>query len=67
MSFAKSIEITAESPDSFERAVQMGCERATKTLTDVHNIWVKDQQVILENDKISAYRVHLKVTFTMRD
>lgn len=67
MSFAKSIELSAESPDSFEKAVVMGIERATKTLSNVRSVWVKDQEAILENDRVSRYRVHLKVTFSLND
>lgn len=67
MSFAKSIELSAESPDSFERAVVMGIERATKTLSNVHSVWVKDQEVVIENDRATRYRVHLKVTFSLND
>jgi flavin-binding protein dodecin len=34
----------------------------------VHNIksaWVKEQQVVVENGKVTMYRVDLKVTFVL--
>jgi dodecin len=67
MSVAKVTEITSESPKSFEDAVQAGITRACKTLDNVTQAWVEDQLVKVENGKISKYRVHLKVTFILKD
>jgi flavin-binding protein dodecin len=67
MSVAKVVEILASSPDSFEAAIQAGVERASKTLDDVKGAWVKDQQVVIENGKVTEYRVSLKVTFVLHD
>ena len=65
MSVAKVIEITASSPDSFQDAARVGVERACKTLKAVRSAWVKDQQVLIEDGKISEYRVVMKVTFVL--
>jgi len=67
MSVAKVIEIIAESPDSFEDAVNVGIQRALKTLTGVQGAWVKEQKVIVEGGKVTGYRVDLKVTFLLED
>jgi flavin-binding protein dodecin len=67
MSVAKVVEIMASSPDSFEAAIKTGIERASKTLDDVKGAWVKDQQVVVENGKVTEYRVALKVTFILHD
>lgn len=67
MSFAKTIEMSAESEKGFQDAVERGVERANKTLENVRSIWVKDQEVIIDRAAIAAYRVHLKVTFVMKD
>lgn len=67
MSVAKIVEILASSPDSFEAAVQAGVDRASKTLDDVKGAWVQDQQVVIENGKITEYRVALKVTFVLHE
>ena len=37
-------------------------ERASETLENVKSAWVKDQNLIVENGKVSQYRVVLKVT-----
>jgi flavin-binding protein dodecin len=65
MSVAKIIEISCESPKSFEDAVQNGITRASKTIHNIKSAWVKEQQVVIESDKVSMYRVDLKVTFVL--
>ena len=67
MSVARITEITAESDKSFEDAVNTGIARANKTLQGVKGAWVKDQKVIVQNGKITTYRVNLKVTFVLND
>ncbi len=65
MSVAKIIEISCESPKSFEDAVQDGITRASKTVHNIKSAWVKEQQVVVENGKVAMYRVDLKVTFVL--
>lgn len=65
MSVAKIIEITAESPASFEDAIRQGIDKAGKTVHNIKSAWVKEQQVIVKNSKIVAFRVDLKITFVL--
>ena len=65
MSVARVTEIIASSPKGFEDAVKVGVKRACKTLKNVKGTWVKGQKVIVENGKISEYRVNLEVTFIL--
>ena len=67
MSVARITEIIASSSRSFDDAVENGVERASKTLKNVQSAWVKDQNVMVSNGKISEYRVVLKVTFILED
>jgi flavin-binding protein dodecin len=67
MSVASITEISSTSPKSFEDAIQQGIARATKTLRHIKGAWVKEQEVSVENDRISAYKVILKVTFVLED
>lgn len=66
-SVARTTEISARSEKSFEDAVRIGIERATKTLRNVEAAWVKEQEVKIENDQIAAYQVIMKVTFELDD
>lgn len=65
MSVAKIIEISADSPKSFEDAIQNGIARAAKTVHGITSAWVKEQHVLVENSKVAVYRVDLKVTFVL--
>jgi flavin-binding protein dodecin len=64
-SVAKVIEITAESSESFEDAIQHGITKATETVHEIRSAWVESQQVKVEHGKVVAYRVDLKVTFIL--
>jgi flavin-binding protein dodecin len=65
MSVAKVIEISAESPKSFEDAIVQGINRASKTIHGIKSAWVKEQHVVIDNDKVVSFRVDLKVTFVL--
>jgi dodecin len=65
MSVARTTELTAQSASSFEDAIKEGLERATKTIRNIKQAWIKEQEVVIENDKVSAFRVTMKVTFVL--
>lgn len=65
MSIAKVIEISTESTKSFDDAIRQGIQDAAKTVRNIRSAWVKEQQVVVENDQITRYRVDLKVTFVL--
>lgn len=67
MSVAKHIEITADSPKSFEDAIQQGIVRAGKTVSGIRSAWIKDQMVLVEDDEIVTFRVNMKVTFVLEE
>lgn len=65
MSVAKIIEISAESPNNFEDAIVQGIAKASKSVHGIKSAWVKEQHVVVENGKVTTYRVDLKVTFVL--
>jgi flavin-binding protein dodecin len=67
MSVARVTEITSSSNKSFEDAIEQGIARAAKTLKNVEGAWIQEQKVVVENGKIAAYRVNMKVTFILTD
>ncbi|RUU01826.1 dodecin domain-containing protein [Mesorhizobium sp. USDA-HM6] len=67
MSVARVTEITSSSTKSFQDAIEMGIARAAKTLKNIEGAWIQDQKIVVENGKISAYRVDMKVTFILTD
>jgi flavin-binding protein dodecin len=62
---ARVTEISSRSSKSFEDAINVGIQRATKTLRNVTGAWVKEQQLHVNGDKISEYQVNLLVTFVL--
>jgi dodecin len=67
VSVAKIVEITAESERSFEDAVREGLSRASQTIKNIEGAWIKEQKVRINNGKIVAYRVDMKVTFVLNE
>ena len=67
MSVAKVTEIIASSSKSFDDAVSEGVKRADKTLKGIKSVWIKEQKAIVDDGKISEYRVIMKVSFVLND
>ena len=65
MSVAKVIELTASSPDSFEDAVRIGLEKSGESLRNIKGAWISEQKVDVEDGRISAFRVTLRITFVV--
>jgi dodecin len=67
MSVARNTEISSTSNESFEDAIRQGLSRATSTLRNVRSAWIKEQEVMLEDDQIAVYKVVMVVTFVLDD
>lgn len=65
MSLVKVIELLAESEKSWEDAVNNAIEDASKTVQNIKSVYVKDFQAIVENNKVTKYRVNVKVSFAV--
>ena len=65
MSVARVSEISSTSEKSFEDAMQQGILRANKTLRNVRGAWIKEQQLDIENGKVTRYRVNMLITFIL--
>ncbi len=67
MSVARVTEISSTSTESFDDATRQGIKRASKTLRGITSAWVKDQNVMIDNGRITAFKVNLAVTFVLDD
>ena len=65
MSIARITEISAVSDKSFQDAIEQGVARAASTLHNIRSAWIKEQEVQIENGKITGYKVIMKVTFVL--
>ncbi|HEU4616488.1 MAG TPA: dodecin family protein [Gammaproteobacteria bacterium] len=67
MAVAKVIELSASSTKSFEDAIRNGIARASKTVHNISGVWIHDQNVKVENEAVTEWRVIMKVTFVLDD
>ncbi|WP_180084370.1 dodecin family protein [Acinetobacter sp. YH12145] len=63
MSVAKVVEVNASSTKSFEDAIQTGINKVTETVKNVQGAWINEQKVVVKDNKITEYRVNLKISF----
>jgi len=59
----KIIELVGTSPTSWDKAAANAVERASKTLRDLRVAEVVEQDIVIEDGRIAAYRTKLKVSF----
>jgi dodecin len=65
MSVAKFVELSGQSPDSYEAAIREVVERASSSLRNIRSIWVKEFEAEVENNQVSQFRVLVKVSFVL--
>ncbi|MFP4018205.1 MAG: dodecin family protein [Bacteroidales bacterium] len=63
MSVLKVIEILAKSNKSWEDAVQSAVDDASKSVKNIRSVYVKELSAEVDNNKVAAYRVNVKITF----
>ena len=59
----KVIEIIGTSKDSWEKAAMVAIERATKSVRDLRVAEVVQQDLVIEDGKIEAFRTKLRLSF----
>ena len=59
----KIIELVGTSPDSWEKAAAAAVNRASASLRELRVAEVTEQDMVIENGKITAYRTKIKVSF----
>ncbi len=67
MSVAKIVELSGQSPNSFEDAVREVVDRASSTLRNIRSVWIKEFEAVVENDRVTQFRVITKVSFELDD
>lgn len=65
MSIVKVIEILAEGK-SIEDALNSGIAEASKTIQNIKQVDVKWIHAVVENGKITKYRVNAKLSFVVK-
>jgi flavin-binding protein dodecin len=62
----KVIELVGSSSESWERAAANAVETASKSLHDLRVAEVVEQDLVIEDGKVRAYRVKVKLSFKYR-
>jgi flavin-binding protein dodecin len=65
MAVAKTIEIISSSTQGFDAAVRDGITKASETIKGIEGAWVKDTKLIIRDNKVTEWRVTLKLTFVV--
>lgn len=63
MSVVKVIEIIAASNKSFDDAVQVALQEASKSVSNIQSIYVKEMHANVEKNEIVSYGINAKVSF----
>ena len=62
-SMYKVVELIGSSKESWEKAAKSVVEEASKHLRDLRVAEVVEQDVVIENGKVVAYRTKVKLSF----
>ena len=65
MSMVKVIEVIAESKKSWDEAAENAVKEASKSVRNVKSLYVQEMQAIVEDGKITKYRLNAKITFVL--
>jgi len=65
MSLVKVIEVIAESKKSWDDAAENAIKEASKSVRNIKSLYVQDMQVVVDDGKISKYRLNAKISFVI--
>jgi len=63
MAVLKVIEIMASSETSWEDATKAAVKNAGKTVKGIRSVYVKEMSAVVKENKITEFRVNLKISF----
>lgn len=63
----KIIDLIGISSNSIEDAVQIALARAGVTISGIHRAQVKDICAVVENNKVTQWRVSIQASFVVKD
>jgi dodecin len=67
VSVVKFVELSAQSPNSYEDAICQAVDRTSSTLRNIRSVWAKEFEAVVENDKVSQLRVVVKISFELEE
>jgi flavin-binding protein dodecin len=67
MSIVKMIELSSQSSESWEDATRRAVERASRSLRNIRSVWVKEFEAVVDANKVTQFRVILKISFQLEE
>ena len=67
MAIVKMIELSAQSSESWEDATRQAVERASRSLRNIRSVWVKEFEAAVDANKVTQFRVILKISFQLEE
>jgi flavin-binding protein dodecin len=67
MSVHKVIEVLSQSDKGWSEAAQAAITEASETVKGIKAIYIEEFQGVVENNKITQYRVNAKITFEVSE
>ena len=67
MSIVKVVEMLAQSEESWEDATRQAVARAVRTLRNIRSVYVKEFEAVVDNDRVTQFRVNVKISFVLED
>src|SRR3954453_11382490 len=65
MSVAKFVELSGQSSQGYEDAIREAVERASSTIRNIQSVWAKEFEAVVENNKVTQFRVVVKISFLL--
>jgi dodecin len=62
---ARVTDIIAASPVSFDDAIKVGFDRATRTLRNITGMRIKEQRINVNDNQMAEFRVRMEVIFVL--
>ncbi len=67
MAIVKMIELSSQSSESWEEATRQAVERASRSLRNIRSVWVKEFEAAVDANKVTQFRVILKISFQLEE
>lgn len=66
MAVLKVIEVLSNSNESWEDATKKAVKQASKSVKNIKSVYVQEQSAIVNENKVTEFRVNLKLTFEVK-
>ncbi|MBK6264969.1 dodecin domain-containing protein [Marivirga sp. S37H4] len=67
MKVVKVIEVIAASEKSFDDAVQVALNQASKSVKNIKSIYVSEMKAKVTDNKVTSYGINAKISFELND